>query len=105
MDVGSQVVFGLGIVMMVNLVVPRLGWVRDYPALFWAINGVNAAVGLGALVVGVPGFEGHPIVRFMVGLAMLMHLAQNFAAKSRWEAEDRMARLDDELRARGSFDD
>ena len=84
----------------VNYVVPRTAIARSHPWVFWAINGLDLAVGLGALLFGVPGFEGKPLVRFMVGLLVLLHLAQNFQVKTRWDAEDRMDRLEHELRER-----
>jgi hypothetical protein len=92
-------------VLVLNTVLVRLPVAREYPWLFWAINGINAVVGIGVLLFGVPGFEGHPLVRFLVGLAILMHLAQNFAVKSRWDSEDRMERLDAEMRERMAYEE
>jgi uncharacterized protein YhhL (DUF1145 family) len=104
-DVGNWVVIGLVGLVAINYLVPRIELVRRVPALFWAINVIDLVVGLAVLLFGVPGFESHPIVRFMIGLLVLMHLAQNFALKSRWESEDRMDRLDEELRARMEHED
>ncbi|MEQ1502070.1 MAG: hypothetical protein ABMB14_07555 [Myxococcota bacterium] len=94
--------FLIGIITVIasNYVVTRTELARRFPAVFWGIAVVDVVAALGILAFGVPGFDGHPIVRFMLGLVVLMHLAQNWQAKTRWDAEDRMDRLDAELEAR-----
>lgn len=101
----NAVLAGLVALIAVNYVVPRTSLARRYPSLFWAINGLDLAVGLGALLFGVPGFDGKPVVRFMVGLLVLLHLAQNFQVKTRWDAEDRMDRLEREIRERKALEE
>jgi hypothetical protein len=104
-DVGNLVLFGLFALVALNYVVPRTELARRHPAIFWSINGLDLVAGLAALLFGVPGFDAHPIVRFLIGLVVLTHLAQNFAVKARWDAEARQERLDAELRERAAFQD
>ena len=96
---------GFFVVVVLNTVVVRLSIGRTQPAVFWGVNALNVAAGVGALLFGVPGFEGSTLVRVLVGLAVLMHLAQNFAMKSRWDSEDRLDRLDEEMRERRVYEE
>lgn len=96
----NLVLAGLVGLIALNYVVPRTTLARRHPWVFWAINGLDLAVGLCALLFGVPGFETKPLVRFMVGLLVLLHLAQNFQVKTRWDSEDRMDRIEQEIRER-----
>lgn len=92
----NVMLFGLIGLIALNYVIPRTSYARRYPALFWTINGLDLAVGLVVLMFGLPGFEGKPLVRLMIGLLVMLHLAQNFQAKTRWAAEDRLDRLEKE---------
>jgi uncharacterized membrane protein len=103
MDLSAAVMFGFVGLIALNYTVPRVDAVRHYPALFWAINGLNAAAAVGLLLFG--GGLVQPIVRFMIGLVLLMHLAQNFAVRARWDSEARHDRLEEEYRARLAADD
>lgn len=92
----------LGLVVLIaliasNYLVTRSSAARRYPALFWAINGIDVVAAVLVLLVGVPGIDGRPLIRVMVALVVLMHLAQNFQARTRWDAEDRAERREAEL--------
>lgn len=91
----------LGLVLLIaliasNYLVTRSSLARRYPALFWVINGVDVVAAVCVLLIGVPGIDGRPLIRVMVALVVLMHLAQNFQARTRWDAEARAERLDAE---------
>lgn len=98
MDLSTAVMFGFVSLIALNYTIPRVDAVRRYPALFWGINGLNAAAAVGLLLFG--GGVVQPIVRFLIGLVLLMHLAQNFAVRARWDSEARQERLEEEYRAR-----
>ena len=98
MDLSAAVMFGFLSLISLNFTVPRVGAVRRYPALFWTINGLNAAAAVGLVLFG--GDLVQPVVRFLIGLVLLMHLAQNFAVRARWDSEARQERLEEEYLAR-----
>lgn len=104
MDSGTMV-FGFVGVLALNYLVPRLEAVRQYPALFWAINGVNVVAALMVIAAGAAAFPIYPSVRFLLALVLLMHLAQNVATRSRWEAEARQDKLEAEYLARIAADE
>lgn len=79
-----------------NYLVTRTEIPRRWPALFWIICGIDALAAILVLLYGVPGFQHSPMVRFVIGLVILMHLAQNFQVKTRWSSEDRARRLEEE---------
>lgn len=87
-----------------NYVIVRTPYARRYPAVFWTINALDLAVAVGVLLFGLPGFSNTPMVRLMVGLLVGLHLAQNFQAKSRWDAEDRRELLDAEAAERAALE-
>jgi hypothetical protein len=99
MSIPSQSNLVLGVVVALiaaNYLITRTQLGRRLPMLFWLINGLDLAAGLGVLLFGVPGFEHSTTIRFVLGLVVLMHLAQNFHAKTRWDAEERERRLEEE---------
>lgn len=104
MDVTNAVMFGFVGLLALNYTVPRVEAIRRHPPLFWGINTLNAVAAIVLLLFGVPGYDGHPLVRFLIGLVILMHLAQNVAVRSRWDAEDRYHRLEQEHRERRAAD-
>jgi hypothetical protein len=96
----NYALMGLVGLLIVNYLVTRTSLARDRPWLFWGINTLDAAGAVAVLMMGIPGIDGRPLVRVMVALVVLLHLAQNFQIKARWDAEDRAERLDAELRER-----
>jgi hypothetical protein len=93
----DNLVLGAVVALIVaNYAVTRTQLGRRMPMFFWLINGLDLAAGLGVLIFGVPGFEHSTTIRFVLGLVVLMHLAQNFHAKTRWDAEERERRLQEE---------
>lgn len=99
-DAGNIAVGVLVVLLAANYVVTRTSFARRYPPVFWAITAADATSAVAILLLGMPGIEGRPLVRVMIALVILLHLSQNFLAKSRWDAEDREDRLAAELDAR-----
>jgi hypothetical protein len=97
---GNTALAALFALLVANYVVTRSSLARGRPWLFWAINAFDALAAVAILMLGFPGIDGRPLVRVMIAMVVLLHLAQNFQAKTRWDAEDRAERLDAELRER-----
>ena len=98
---GSDMALGLLVgLLLANYLVTRTGIARQYPALFWGITGLDALAAVAVLTLGMPGIEGRPLIRVMIALVILLHLAQNFQAKTRWDADARTARIEAELAER-----
>src|SRR5262245_35039656 len=96
MSPDNIVVLAVVALLASNYLVTRTQVARRYPVIFWIIIGLDVLVGVGVLLFGAPGFESSPMVRLVLGLVVLMHLAQNFLVKTRWDADDRAAMLDEE---------
>ena len=91
MDVSTAVIFGLVALIGANQVLVRLPWVREDPRLFWSINIVDLGVGVAVLALGLPGYGHAPVVGWVVGLLLVMHVAQNLHLKGQWQQEARDA--------------
>jgi hypothetical protein len=98
MDPRTTVFVGLGTILGLNHVLVRTQLARRFRALFWAVAVADAALAVGVALFGVPGFE-QGMVRLLIVLVLLMHLAQNLQHRLRWAAEDREAELEAEYAA------
>lgn len=92
------VVAALGSVLATNHLLVRTELARRITPLFWLVNAVDASLAVYVCLVGVPGFP-QGMVRLMVALVLLMHLAQNLQHRLRWAGEDREAALAEEYAA------
>lgn len=104
MDVGYASIATLGGVIALNYLVVRTELARRFPPLFWAINLLDFAGALLVLLYGVPGLPEMGLVRLMVALVLMMHVAQNFRARVKWTDEENADRLDAELEERRRFE-
>ncbi len=94
MDQSTAVLFALVGLIGVNQVAVRTPLARERAWVFWAITLVDRRAGVAVLVVGLPGFGHIPAVSWVVGLLLVLHVAQNLMLRNGWEQEDR-----DEARA------
>lgn len=91
MDLSTAVLFALVALIGVNQVVVRSRLARDHSRVFWGVTVLDLLVGIGVLVLGLPGFEAMPAVSWVVGLLFVMHVAQNLMLRNDWEQADRDA--------------
>ncbi len=94
----TLVFVGLGTVLALNHVLVRTELARRFRLLFWAVAITDTVLAVGVALFGVPGFS-QGMVRLLVVLVLLMHLAQNLQHRLRWAAEDREAALNAEYEA------
>jgi hypothetical protein len=70
----------LGLVLLGNRVLLPLGVKR--PWLFWALQAMDVAVAVGAVVhAGLPGRSAYPVVGWMVAALLAFHVVQNFTMR------------------------
>ncbi|MBX2803226.1 MAG: hypothetical protein KTR31_36435 [Myxococcales bacterium] len=103
MDQSNWVLFGLVALIGANQLLVRMPVVRSQPLAFWALNVVDLVVGGLVLGFGLPGYDHAPIVSWVVGLLLVLHVAQNLQLRSSWEQEKRkeaQAERDAERKAR-----
>lgn len=93
MSEGNLFIGGFVALVLSNYLVTRTEIPRRFPALFWLVCGLDAVLAVVVFIFGVPGLHQSPMVRLVLGLVILMHLAQNFQVRTRWASEDRMMRL------------
>ncbi len=103
----QTVLTGLVLLLGMNQVVMHSGSLLANPALWRLLVAVNAVVASGVFVLGIPGFDQYPLVRWMVGFLFVMHAGELLflrEAKLRqwglWEEDDfdtRVAKLTEEL--------
>lgn len=87
MDLNTWVLFGLVALIGANHVLVRVPWVRSIDALFWLLNLVDLGVGIAVLVLGLPGYAHAPAVGWVVGLLLVLHVAQNLYLRNQWAQE------------------
>lgn len=95
--------FGLVALIGVNQVAVRTRAARDTPLLFWGLTLTDLILGTAVAFLGLPGFERLPAVGWVVGLLLILHVAQNLALRGEWEQEareDARAERDAERKAR-----
>jgi hypothetical protein len=97
-DARTTVFLGLGTILALNHVLVRTELARRFRVLFWTVAVTDTVLAVGVALFGVPGFP-QGMVRLLVVLVLLMHLAQNLQHRLRWAAEDREAALDAEYEA------
>jgi hypothetical protein len=88
-DTGTAVLFALVAIIGVNQVAVRTRLARDRSAVFWGLTLMDLLAGIAVLVLGLPGFEHVPAVTWVVGLLLVMHVAQNLMLRNGWEQEAR----------------
>lgn len=98
MDLGTWILFGLVAVIGANQVVVRLPAVRRDRRWFWGINALDALVAGAVLTLGLPGLP--PVAAWVVGLLLLLHVAQNLHLKATWDREDREEAIEEQRRER-----
>ncbi len=91
MDLSTLALFGLVALIGANQMLMRIPRLRKDLRLFWALNVLDLLAGAAVLVLGLPGYEHAPVVGWVVGLMLLMHIAQNMHQKYSWEQEEREA--------------
>ena len=91
MDLSTAILFSLVAVIGANQVIVRSRYARELPRVFWTLTIVDLLLGIGVLVIGLPGFEATPTVNWVVGLLFVMHVAQNLMLRNAWVQADREA--------------
>ena len=91
MDLSTTVLFAVVILIALNQALMRLPIMRSQRWFFWLTQFVNLGVAAAVIVLGLPGFEHVPPVRVVIGLLLVMHLAQNLRLRMRWDREAREA--------------
>lgn len=94
MDLSTGVLFALVALIGVNQVVVRSPPAREIPAVFWGLTLLDLLAGVAVAFLGLPGFERTPAVSWVVGLLLVLHVAQNLVLRNAWEQAER-----DEARA------
>ncbi len=89
MDTSSAVLFGLVAIIGINQVAVRTRLARDRSAVFWSLTFIDLVAGVLVLVLGLPGFAHVPVVSWVVGLLLVMHVAQNLMLRNGWQQEER----------------
>lgn len=88
------------LVLGLNSALVRLGLAARFPALYWIVQGMNAAIVVGVLVWGVPGLRGQAkLINWIIALVVSMHVVQNVSARMAAQSEARRASLDAEWEA------
>ena len=103
MDLSTGVLFALVALIGANQFVVRSPPARSIPALFWGLTVFDLVAGGAVVALGLPGFERTPAVSWVVGLMLVMHVAQNLVLRAQWEQEVRdeaKAERDAERKAR-----
>lgn len=96
----EAVLLGLVLLLALNQVAVRVPFVTQRAWAFWGITALSGVAGLLVLVLGLPGFEHVPPVRFMVGLLFLLHVAQNLKLRADRDAAERERRREEILAER-----
>lgn len=87
-------------VLVLNSAVVRLGLPRRVPAIYWIVQGMNAAIIVAVMVWGIPGLHGQAkLINWIIALVVGMHMVQNVSARLAATAEARRAALDAEWEA------
>lgn len=103
MDLSTAVLFGLVAIIGINQVLVRTRVAREHSKVFWGLTIADLLAGIAVLVLGLPGFEATPVVSWVVGLLLVMHVAQNLMLRNQWEQEardDARAARDEERKQR-----
>lgn len=75
-------------VIAANQVVARVAWVARRGWLFWPVQVIDLGVAGAVLWFGLPGFDHVRAVSVVVGLMLVMHVAQNLRARSAIARDD-----------------
>jgi len=100
MDLNTAVLFGVVALLGSHQLVR---WVGYRSGLLWTLSILDVLVGSAILWFGLPGFEATPMVNWVLGLLLFLHVATNMQQHgARQEAERAAAReeRDQERRAR-----
>ena len=89
MDVRTSVLLALVAILGINQVVVRTRLARERSAVFWGLTLFDLFAGCAVLVFGLPGFTQTPAVSWVVGLLLIMHVANNLMLRTEWEQDAR----------------
>lgn len=89
MDTSTAVLFALVAIIGINQVAVRTRLAREKSGVFWALTIGDLLAGIAVLVFGLPGFEHMEVVSWVVGLLLVMHVANNLMLRNGWEQEAR----------------
>lgn len=99
MDPGTRTLISIALLLALNNAIVRLPFLHGRPLLFWAVQALDALAAGVLIWRGIPGFEEMPAIGWMLGLLLILHIAQNL----RWLADQRReARVSDAADARRS---
>jgi hypothetical protein len=93
-DLSTTVLFALVAMLGFNQLLMRIPALESRSLLFWPLQVLNLVLGVGVLVMGLPGFEHAPAINWIVGLLFIMHVAQNLRIRSDREHRSRRAEID-----------
>jgi len=101
-DLSTAILFVLVAIIGANQVIVRSRYARDSDAVFWVLTVGDLFLGVVVLAAGLPGFESTPVVSWVVGLLLVMHVAQNLMLRNEWaqQAREEARRERDEQRKR-----
>ena len=94
MDLSTTVLLALIGMLGLNQALMRIGSLEKRPYVFWPLQIMDLVVGCGVLLVGLPGFDHAPAIRWVVGLLFIMHVAQNLKIRSDRQNRERRAEID-----------
>lgn len=77
--------------MALNQLVMRVHGLKGQPFVFWPIQLLNLAVGSGLILVGLPGFNAYPAIRWVLALFFFFRVILNNNARQAWLLEQRGA--------------
>jgi len=84
MDDSTMVLLGVVGVITANQLVLRVGALRSRAVIFWALQVLNMVVIVYLMVWRLPGFEGFPIMSWVLGLLLAFRVIQNNGLRSRY---------------------
>ena len=89
MDLSTWILFGVVAVLGINQAVMRVERLQDDDRVYFAVQIVDLLMASGCILIGLPGFDAFPAVPVVVGLLILLHVAQNYNARAHRQREAR----------------
>lgn len=99
MDLSTTVLLALVAMLGLNQALMRIPALERRSLVFWPLQFLDLAVGIGVLVLGLPGYGHAPAISWVVGLLFIMHVAQNLKIRSDRQNRARRADIDAMKRA------
>lgn len=77
--------------MAANQLVMRVHAMKGSPWIFWPLQLLNLAVGSLLILVGLPGFDAYPVIRWILALFFFFRVVLNNNERQKWLLEQQVA--------------